>query len=277
MSQEIATTTAHDAELIPTTSASQQENQLAALQAQAQQMSAAMELAEGLCQTNMVPTAYRGKPADGAAAILYGAELGLNALQSLQQVMVINGKPGVEARTMVSLLRAKGYQFEVGENTNNAVEVTGTAPTGEAYTARWTIEDAKLAGYTKNTLYQKIPNAMLYAKAATEVCRRLGSHVLSGIQYSTEELRLMEKPVKATATRVSQRGTAGLRAALESKAVDQDAPQGDIDVWFDRLSQCKTRDDIKALMETANGALDEPVYQHLSDAANTMWAEMGDE
>ena len=190
---------------LPTPSSSQA---LASLKEQAEAMGAAMQVAEAMCSTELVPKQYRGKPHDGAAAILYGAELGLNAIQSLQQVMVINGKPGVEARTMVGLLRAHGYRFDVTENTDTAVTVVGTAPTGETYTAQWTIEMAQQAGYTKNSLYKQIPAAMLYAKAATEVCRRLGSHILSGIAYSVEELRLSE-PVQAQATRADRPAAGG--------------------------------------------------------------------
>ncbi|MBP2333077.1 hypothetical protein [Corynebacterium freneyi] len=198
--------TAHQGEAMPLTTPSSSQA-LASLKEQAEAMGAAMQVAEAMCSTELVPKQYRGKPHDGAAAILYGAELGLNAIQSLQQVMVINGKPGVEARTMVGLLRAHGYRFDVTENTDTAVTVVGTAPTGETYTARWTIDMAQQAGYTKNSLYKQIPAAMLYAKSATEVCRRLGSHILSGIAYSVEELRLSE-PVQAQATR-ADRPTAG--------------------------------------------------------------------
>lgn len=194
------------------------------LEQQAKAMGNAFQIAEAMCKTDMVPKQYRGKPADGAAAILYGAELGLNAIQSLQQVMVINGKPGVEARTMVALLRSQGYRFTVEENTDEAVTVTGISPSGEEYTARWTYDMAKKAGYTSNKLYQQIPASMLYAKAATEVCRRLGSHVLSGIQYSTEELQL--QPIKATSERLDKpRGASGVRAALEAKKQPEPTPE----------------------------------------------------
>ncbi|MCG7450939.1 hypothetical protein MHK12_10960 [Corynebacterium kefirresidentii] len=47
------------------------------LMRQAEAMSAAHKLATVLCNTQMVPQTFRGKPDDGAAAILYGAELGL--------------------------------------------------------------------------------------------------------------------------------------------------------------------------------------------------------
>lgn len=176
---------------------------MATMQAQAQAMQAAWSIAEVMCSTTLVPVAYRNKPAEGTAAIMFGAELGLNAIQSLQQVLVVNGKPSVEARTMVALLKMQGYRFRTDESTPERVTVTGTAPNGDTETSTWTLERAQKAGFTRNKLYNSIPEQMLYAKAATEVCRRLAPDVLLGISYSTEEMELgMGEPVKAQAERM---------------------------------------------------------------------------
>lgn len=249
---------------------------LDSLAEQAKAMGHAMQLAEAMCSTELVPKQYRGKPADGAAAILYGAELGLNPIQSLQQVMVINGKPGVEARTMVALLRSRGYRFNVDENTDTAVAVTGVAPTGETYTARWTYDMAEKAGYTKNALYRQIPASMLYAKAATEVCRRLGSHILSGIQYSTEELEL--QPVQVTATRTDARGMDQVRAALAQK--QQPAPVVDdpLSAALTEIQDTTDRDLLEGLVEKWAGLVttDEEAAA-VADAGRQRWTELAAE
>lgn len=270
--------TTHQGEAMPMTTPTSSQA-LASLKEQAEAMGAAMQVAEAMCSTELVPKQYRGKPHDGAAAILYGAELGLNAIQSLQQVMVINGKPGVEARTMVGLLRAHGYRFDVTENTDTAVTVVGTAPTGETYTARWTIEMAQQAGYTKNSLYKQIPAAMLYAKAATEVCRRLGSHILSGIAYSVEELRLSE-PVQAQATRADRKG--GARAALTAAAQQaaQPEPQDTVvdDVLSSLLAELQDAPDRPTITEIMARdevkALDGDDHDQVSAAANERWQNL---
>ncbi|MHC9857413.1 hypothetical protein ACQX09_05420 [Corynebacterium diphtheriae] len=71
------------------------------LEQQAHAMQNALSIAQAMCATQMVPKSYFRKPEDGAAAIMYGAELGLNAMQSLQQIMVINGKPGIMSESSV--------------------------------------------------------------------------------------------------------------------------------------------------------------------------------
>lgn len=256
------------------------------LQQQVAAMDAASRLAGALCATEMVPKQYRGKPDDGAAAILYGAELGMNATQALQNVMVINGKPGVEARTMVALLAKQGYLVETVESSDTSVTVRGTAPNGHEETSTWTIDRAAQAGYTSNALYKKIPQQMLYAKAATEVCRKIAPHVLMGIAYSTEELRL-EGAVKATAVRKDSpsRGSAGLRAAIEKPERDvQDADVEDQDgaaelsePAFQALGDVKragTRAELKQIMDAIDGTLDEGEHKQLHEAATARWREL---
>ena len=259
------------------------------LQQQVAAMDAASRLAGALCATEMVPKQYRGKPDDGAAAILYGAELGMNATQALQNVMVINGKPGVEARTMVALLAKQGYLVETVESSDTSVTVRGTAPNGHEETSTWTIDRAAQAGYTSNALYKKIPQQMLYAKAATEVCRKIAPHVLMGIAYSTEELRL-EGAVKATAVRRDRpsRGSAGLRAALEQYEADsRDAQDADVEdegesvelaeaaeIAASDIQAVEDRNLIKGILDEAEPHVSKGEFKVLKELGTTRWREM---
>ena len=270
---------AMDVPQMPTVQAGALDN----LQQQVAAMDAASRLAGALCSTAMVPKQYQGKPDDGAAAILYGAELGMNPIQSLQNVMVINGKPGVEARTMVALLKTKGYRVETVEQSDTKVTVRGVAPDGHEETSTWTIDRAAQAGYTSNALYKKIPAQMLFAKAATEVCRKIAPDVLLGIAYSTEELRL-EGAVKATATRKDRpsRGSSGLRAALEERDVqdadlEDEGPAGLSEPAFNALGDVQragTRAELKEIMDELDGTLDEDEHKRLHAAATARWREL---
>ena len=243
---------------------------------QAEAMGAAHKLATVLANTQMVPQIYRGKPDDAAAAILYGAEVGLKPQQALQQVFVVHGQPAIYARTMVALLKAKGYRFETIESTDEAVTVRATSPRGEVEEATWTIERAKKAGYTSNKKYSTDPQAMLYSKAASEVSRKIAPDVLLGIRYSAEELEL-EQPVRATATRTDRRG--GARAALSAAAQQTAQPEPEDTVVDDVLSsilaeiqdapdrptitEIMARDEVKSL--------DGADHDQVSSAANERW------
>lgn len=249
---------------------------------QAEAMGAAHKLATVLSNTQMVPQIYRGKPDDAAAAILYGAEVGLKPQQALQQVFVVHGQPAIYARTMVALLKAKGYRFETIESTDEAVTVRATSPRGEVEEATWTIERAKKAGYTSNKKYSTDPQAMLYSKAASEVSRKIAPDVLLGIRYSAEDLEL-EQPVRATATRTDRKQAGGARAALSAAAQQTAQPEPEpaevdevTDAYTAAIKEAVTRADIQAIMTQAkdDDLLTDTDRDTLAATANTRWEEL---
>ena len=244
------------------------------LMKQAQAMDAAYRLASTLCNTQMVPQTFRGKPDDGAAAILYGAELGLKPQQALQQVFVVHGQPAIYARTMVALLKAKGYTFETVESTDESVTVRGTSPRGEVEQSTWTIARAQKAGYTSNKKYQSDPQAMLYAKAASEVCRKLAPDVLLGIRYTAEDLELEPTPVRATAKRTDRpSGADGVRAALAAKKPEPEQEVDDLSVTLARIETAENMDELKAVMDNAHGILGDEDWQTVRGVANAKAGE----
>lgn len=183
-----------------------------------QAMGNAKQLADALCDTDMVPVMYRGKPGNAAAAILFGNELGLDPIQSLQNIFVVHGSPAIYARTAVALLKGRGIKFRTIEQ--SAESVTIRAERGdEVEESTWNIKRATTAGYTSNKRYQTNPTEMLWAKAAMEVSRRIAPDILLGIAYSSEELEL-EGQSKASPRKVAsqRRGVDGLRAAIAPAA-----------------------------------------------------------
>src|ERR1700733_13481897 len=55
----------------------------------------AIKFAEILAGSDIVPKQYKGKTGDILVAMQYGAEVGLQPLQSLNSIAVINGRPGL--------------------------------------------------------------------------------------------------------------------------------------------------------------------------------------
>ncbi|NKS14651.1 hypothetical protein GS580_27720 [Rhodococcus hoagii] len=100
-------------------------------------------------------------------------------------------------------------------------------------------------GYTSNKKYDTDPQAMLYAKAATEVARKIAPDVLLGIAHSREELEL-DAPVLATSERVKPkaRGVAALEAALTPAAETEPALDAD-----SLLAAVEQAPDIESLRE----------------------------
>jgi hypothetical protein len=182
-------------------------NALAVLREHSQAMDIAFKYAQAVCGTKVCPARFYQKPEDGAAAILYGLEIGLSPSAALQKVVVIHGMPSLEARTMVALLKPRGYKVWTVSQSDESVTVAGRDLDGDVHESTWTIERATKAGYvpeinpsTKkyktnangkligNEKYLTDPQAMLKAKAQAEVCRDMAPDVLLGITYSTEDL-----------------------------------------------------------------------------------------
>lgn len=152
----------------------------------------AYQLARAICSTSIVPVHFRGKPEECAAAMVYGASLGLDPIASLRGLYNVHGSVAMYAQLAVSIVLRDQHDVWVVESTDQAVTVAGRRngwPEDRTFTATWTYDRARKAGYTGNKKYDTDPIAMLTAKAQMEVCRRIAPDSLAGI-YSVEELEL---------------------------------------------------------------------------------------
>lgn len=195
------------------------------LRAEVEAMKDAATMARGMAAGGFIPDHWmRDKNSEQAvaamaAAILYGAELGLSAMKSLNELFIVRGKPAMYSRTMAGLVRSAGYVLEPVEESDTKC-VWRAYRDGSWKYSEWTMERAVLAGYTSNKLYQTEPQAMLRAKCITEVCRIAFQDVLLGLDYSMEELDLIDGvQVQRAVKKPGSRGMAALR-----EIASEDAP-----------------------------------------------------
>ncbi|SKW05026.1 hypothetical protein [Mycobacteroides abscessus] len=212
------------------------------MEAEARALQTAYNMAKSLSKTSMVPQHFQqshtprnhreplGDKAaqDLAAAIMYGAELGMSAMQAAQNVFTVHGSPGVYSKTMVAQVRRWIDNNGTGGPDGDGVWEVAASPErvvwagrrdGRPAASEWTIERATTAGFTSNELYKKQPTEMLRAKAQAEVCRILFQDVLLGMSHSVEELQLSETVSVQRVSRppAQQKGLAGLQAAIEER------------------------------------------------------------
>lgn len=168
-------------------------------------MGDAMTLAKGLAGTAFVPSHFQGKPADTAVAIMKGAALGLDPVAALEAIYVISGKPALYARSMVALVLARGHEVWTEEADATRVTVKGRRHgSSHVEESTWDVARVKAAGLDRNRQYAAHPEAMLYARAAADVCRRIAPDVLAGLSYGVEELQEPAVEVAATIQRKSK-------------------------------------------------------------------------
>ena len=173
------------------------------------------KLSQRISNTPFVPTALRGKNEAVLACVLYGAELGLGPMQSLNSIHVIEGRTAMSPELMRAMVARHGHRIDVVENSATACEVKGIrSDTGSTATVRWTMEDAKLAGLSGKNNWKTYPRAMLLARATSELCRIVFPDVIAGLSYTPEEVssiagveyveQVMEQPVVSIQQKVEE-------------------------------------------------------------------------
>jgi hypothetical protein len=89
---------------------------------------------------------------------------------------------------MVARVRQEGHSV-TGEVTEGTAIVRGKRKdNGDEMTSTWTLAMADRAGLLGKGNWKKYPEAMLWARAASQLCRMLFSDCLAGATYTAEEL-----------------------------------------------------------------------------------------
>ena len=127
------------------------------------------------------------------ARIVAGAELGLPPMAAIRMVHFIKGRASLSADAMVAVCKARGVKFDVvHSNPPGTFCQVSAERDGTEYSFRWTLDMAKNAGLS-GANWKSYPWDMLYARAASHVCRKIAPDVIGGI-YAPEELEEADEP-----------------------------------------------------------------------------------
>lgn len=141
-----------------------------------------------ISRTEFVPPGLRGNLPAILACVATGRALGLPDMTALRSIHIIDGKATFSAELMVQLVRQRGHSI-VGEVDEGEATVTGTRlDNGDTMTATWTLAMAERAGLLGKSNWKKYPEAMLWARAASQLCRMLFADCFAGATYTPEEL-----------------------------------------------------------------------------------------
>jgi hypothetical protein len=152
-------------------------------------LQAKIEYARFLAKAELLPKAYRGKPADILFAAEYGELLGLHPMAAITGINIIDGKPSISAGLISALVRRAGHRLRVtGDATHASCQITRADDPGFIYKSEWDMDRAKTAGLLHKTNWQHYPAAMLKARAVSECARDACQEVLLGIAYTPDEL-----------------------------------------------------------------------------------------
>lgn len=143
-----------------------------------------------LAPSTILPTAYRGNAANAFVAAETGAALGLEPLQALASIAVINGRATLSSDLMAAVIRRAGHTLRIVENSPESVTATLIRADDKKFefTVTWDKDKATKAGlWGQRGPWSQYPTQMLRARAITEVARQGASEALMGMIYSPED------------------------------------------------------------------------------------------
>lgn len=192
-------------------------------------MDSAVRMAKAITASGLLPHSYTSAPDPVAAcfvALQLGGEVGLAPLASVQNIAVINGRPGLFGPAQLAVVEASGKLAEIEEYLEGegdqrkavcVVQRVGRKPRRQEFS----VADAKRAGLWDKRgrngapgPWQQYPDRMLQARARSFLLRDVFPDILLGLGYSVEELR--DNPAEGDGT-----VTASFEPAVPAPAAEE--------------------------------------------------------
>lgn len=168
----------------------------------------ATEFAQYLAQSDLVPQAYKGKPANIVVATQRGREIGLPYLQSLDAIAVINGRPSLWGDSALAVVMAHPAfedieEVVIGDGDKMVAKCTIKRKGRSPVVREFSVEDAKKAGlWGKEGPWRNYPKRMLQLRARGFAMRDAFPDALRGISIA-EEVQDIEIEINPAPTRPS--------------------------------------------------------------------------
>lgn len=174
-----------------------------------------------LAQSLAFGASGRNDAAEASAAfakMVNGAEMGIAPGAAQRAFHVVKGKIGMSADAMVGVARKHGWKFDIehSDPPGKSCKV-GARKDDEAYSFTYTMDMAKAAGLVRSgSPWVTAPWDMLYARAASHVCRKVASDKLLGI-YDPSEIGF-ETPIAPHAAPAKDEPEPGETRVMDMRA-----------------------------------------------------------
>lgn len=160
-----------------------------------------MGRAEFFAKSQLIPTTLRGKPADVAIILQMGWELGIDPMQAINGIEVIQGKPCVKPEMALALIRARVpgavIQIKSGPESCTVLMSRSKDDMSDAYETTWDKERARLMGLLNKDNYKNQLATMLKWRAVGDAARTVFPDLTKGL-YVAEEMLDQDPPPPGT-------------------------------------------------------------------------------
>lgn len=204
-----------------------------------QSLDEAMRFADILAKSSIVPKDFSGNPGNILVAIQWGLELGLQPMQAMQNIAVINGRPALWGDAVIALVRGSPlceyiYETDDGETATCRVKRRGE----EEQVRTFSMADAKGANLLgKAGPWTQYPKRMRQMRARAFALRDVFPDVLRGMPVAEEvqDMQIGERDMG----RVSPERPAQARLPQLSPYPDEKL-QESLPLWRARIDEGKT-------------------------------------
>ena len=233
----------------------------------------AMEFAGMMSKSSIVPKDYQNNPGNILVAIQWGMEIGLQPLQSMQSIAVINGRPSIWGDAMLALVRSSGLLEAISEEVTESKAVCTIKRRGEQEVVReFSMQDAKQAGLTgKQGPWSQYPKRMLQMRARAFALRDVFPDVLRGVHVAEEAQDMSERDMGA-ADVVGEVPPASRTSALKAKLLSKQGPEA-LDVVLAQIASSTGKEGLAKAKELA-GKLTEEDRATAAEAYKARVAEL---
>lgn len=169
-----------------------------------QNISEAHQLATMIANSQLAPKDFKGKPDDTLVAMMMGNELGLNPMQSIQNIAVINGRPSIWGDAMLALVQnhpSFGGIKETFDDSTMTATCTVWRKGGDKHTVTFSQADAQQAGlWGKQGPWKQYPKRMLPLRARGYALRDQFADALLGLISAEEAQDIPEQEGRKQST-----------------------------------------------------------------------------
>lgn len=228
-------------------------------------LSEAMEFARMMADSEMVPKNFRGKPGDVLIAVQMGSEVGLSPMAAIQNIGVINGKPGLYGDAGKAILLAGGCIIE--EDDIEIVKATGRARCKITRKGRppvertYSLDNAKTAGlWGKDGPWRTNPERQMAWRAFWFAARDAAADMLKGIGGAEELVDYMPTEREINPAPAAPR-------PMEPKPYPAADFERNLPAWRQAIADGKKTADQIIAMVSSKGVLSEEQKQAIREPA----------
>lgn len=216
----------------------------------------AIQLAELMSKSGIVPKDYQGNPGNIIVAIQWGAEIGLPPLQAMQNLAVINGRPALWGDAVIAIVRGSGALESIVEDITDTSATCTVKRRGEPAVSRtFSMDDAKRAGLSgKQGPWSQYPKRMMQMRARAWALRDVFPDVLRGVHVAEEAQDMpAERDMGPAQVVESAPAQASRTESVKAKLAKRKAPEppSDIDDVMSMIASAESLDQLKAAASMA--------------------------